>query len=134
MKLKIISVYFLYPETCGVRLEDMDVLFGDATRALGTPAGSTPNLHAESDPLVGSTSPIPPLDIRSRRSPMRFGAGSALPGLPIDPPVDSVDHKPGTSSRQQGGGVGGWLSRIIGRRSESSSSGGRYAPIDQRDD
>ena len=23
-------MYFLYPETCGIRLEDMDALFGDA--------------------------------------------------------------------------------------------------------
>ncbi|KAK4162244.1 putative high-affinity glucose transporter [Cladorrhinum sp. PSN259] len=132
--LSFVVVYFLYPETCGVRLEDMDVLFGDATGALGTPVGSTPNLRAESDPLVRSASPIPPLDIRNRHAPGRFGPGNALPGLNIDPPVDVDDRKSRTSTRQQGGGLAGWLSRIMGRRSESSSSGGQYAPIDQRDD
>ncbi|KAJ4306911.1 Ribulose bisphosphate carboxylase large chain [Collariella sp. IMI 366227] len=30
------TVYFLYPETCNIRLEDMDALFGDSTRALGS--------------------------------------------------------------------------------------------------
>ncbi|KAK4202580.1 hypothetical protein QBC40DRAFT_346944 [Triangularia verruculosa] len=130
--VSFVVVYFIYPETRGVRLEDMDALFGDATRALGTPAGSTPALHAESDPLVGSGSPIPSLDIRGRASPARFGPGSAIPGLNIDPPSEIADPKSQSSRQQNRGGLGGWLSRLMGRGGSSSS--GQYAPIDQRDD
>ncbi|KAK4667392.1 Ribulose bisphosphate carboxylase large chain [Podospora pseudopauciseta] len=130
--VSFVVVYFIYPETRGVRLEDMDALFGDATRALGTPAGSTPALHAESDPLVRSGSPIPPLDIRGRASPARFGPGSAIPGLNIDPPTSVGDPKAQSSRQQSRGGLGGWLSRLMGRGGSSSS--GQYAPIDQRGD
>ncbi|KAK0747533.1 hypothetical protein B0T21DRAFT_418219 [Apiosordaria backusii] len=130
--VSFVVVYFIYPETRGVRLEDMDVLFGDATRALGTPASSTPALHAESDPLVRSGSPIPPLDIRGRASPVRFGPGNAIPGLNIDPPSEIADPKTQSSRQQNRGGLGGWLSRIMGRG--EPSSGGQYRPIDQRDD
>lgn len=126
-------MYFLYPETCGVRLEDMDALFGDATRALGTPAPSTPALHAESDALLRPESPVPQLDIRNRaamRSPR--SAGAAIRGLPIDPPDDVDDGKPRASGS---GGVGGWIARVMGRgKNGGSSRGSQYAPIDQRDD
>ncbi|KAK4132880.1 hypothetical protein BT67DRAFT_463248 [Trichocladium antarcticum] len=131
--VSFVVVYFLYPETCGVRLEDMDALFGDATRALGTPAPSTPALHAESDALLRPESPVPPLDIRNRaamRSP--HPAGAAIRGLPIDPPDDVDDSKPRASGS---GGVGGWIARVMGRgKNGGSSRGSQYAPIDQRDD
>jgi hypothetical protein len=134
-------VYFLYPETCGVRLEDMDVLFGDSTRALGTPASNTtPAMRAESDSLLRPESPMPPLDGgASSRSPMgRHPASAAIPGLDIDPPVDvEADGKSRGGGRQGGGGgvVGGWFSRMMGRGSGSGSgSGGEYAPVGQRDD
>ncbi|EFW99000.1 major facilitator superfamily transporter monosaccharide [Grosmannia clavigera kw1407] len=40
-----VVVYFLYPETCGVRLEEMGSLFGDASTAIGTPqAFGTPRV------------------------------------------------------------------------------------------
>lgn len=130
--MSFVVVYFIYPETCGVRLEDMDALFGDSTRALGTPAGSTPALNAESDALLRSGSPIPPLDIRNRATPSIFGPGSALPGLNIDPPNEIPDRKPQTSSRHQGAGLGGWISRVLGRGVQGS--GAQYAPLDQRGD
>ncbi|KXX74384.1 High-affinity glucose transporter [Madurella mycetomatis] len=148
--VSFVVVYFIYPETCGVRLEDMDALFGDATGAAGTPASSsTPAMHAESDALVRPGSPVPPLDIRSPRSSAttsRFGATGAIPGLNIDPPNvagGDDDRKARTSARSSdpvhqgaGGGFGGWISRIMGRgrAGGSSSSGAQYAPLDQRDD
>ncbi|KAK3371226.1 hypothetical protein B0T24DRAFT_667929 [Lasiosphaeria ovina] len=140
--VSFVVVYFLYPETCGVRLEDMDALFGDSTKALGTPAGAgTPSVAAESDALVRSGSPVPPLDLRARR----FGAGSAIPGLNIDPPddvdADADDDRKSRSAagatHRTGGGIGGWLSRIMGRGSSagaSSGGSGEYAPLDQREE
>ncbi|KAK1782849.1 hypothetical protein QBC45DRAFT_483034 [Copromyces sp. CBS 386.78] len=128
--VSFVIVYFLYPETCGVRLEDMDTLFGDATNALGTPAASTPSLHAEIDALVAPGSPVPRLDIRGR--PL---ASAAIPGLPIDPP-DEVEITNKSSSNQNRGGIGGWLSRLVGRgggNAEGSDSGS-YAPLRQGDD
>ncbi|KAK1761362.1 hypothetical protein QBC47DRAFT_449362 [Echria macrotheca] len=127
--ISFIVVYFLYPETCGVRLEDMDSLFGDATTVRGTPVASTPAVHPEHDALVRSGSPVPPLDIRGRP---RFTASSALPGLPIEPPED-VDRKRSVS-RSQSGGFGGWLSRLVGRRKPGGSSrGGEYEALNQGD-
>ena len=119
----------------------MDALFGDATRALGTPASSTPALHAESDALLRPESPVPPLDIRNRRSPPHL-ANAAIPGLPIDPPDDVDNGKRNATARgggadgaRRGGGVGGWIARVMGRgRNGGSSRGAQYAPIDQRDD
>jgi sugar porter (SP) family MFS transporter len=130
--VSFIVVYFLYPETCGVRLEDMDALFGDSTRALGTPASSsTPALRAESDALLRPASPVQPLGGRSYHP-----ASAAIPGLDIDPPEDvEADAKPPREG--EGGaskGLGGWFSRIMGRGGERSGSGGRYAPVGQGED
>lgn len=124
-------MYFLYPETCGVRLEDMDALFGDSTRALGTPAaGPTPAMRAESDALLRPASPAPPLDNRGV-------ASSAIPGLDINPPDDvEADGKRGGNRRgaaSGGDGLGGWLSRIM-RRGGGSSRGAEYAPVGQGED
>ncbi|KAK4157437.1 hypothetical protein C8A00DRAFT_29584 [Chaetomidium leptoderma] len=135
--VSFVVVYFLYPETCGVRLEDMDALFGDSTRALGTPATSTPALRAESDALLRPESPIPSLDSLRNRSPMgRRAASAAIPGLDIDPPEDvEVTRKPSGSgvSGGGGGGQGGWFSRMLGMgRSSGSGGSGQYAPVDQR--
>ncbi|KAG7285234.1 hypothetical protein NEMBOFW57_009855 [Staphylotrichum longicolle] len=135
--VSFVVVWFLYPETCGVRLEDMDALFGDSTRALGTPASSTPALHAESDALLRPASPMPPLLGGSGRHP----ASAAIPGLDIDPPDDveeSSSRKPRRESKNSSGGraaggIGGWFSRVMGRRGGGERSG-EYAPVDQRGD
>ncbi|KLU81672.1 high affinity glucose transporter [Magnaporthiopsis poae ATCC 64411] len=140
-----VIVYFIYPETCGVRLEDMGSLFGDGTTATGTPAAlGTPATHAETGSLIRSSSPIPPLDIRGPGG--RFGTSSAIAGLPIDPP-DEVDPEIGGKNQPDGrrspaaGGIGAWFSRLVGRgraqqggESSGSGGGGNYAPIGQADD
>ncbi|KAM7208636.1 Sugar transporter domain containing protein [Naviculisporaceae sp. PSN 640] len=136
--VSFVVVYFIYPETCGVRLEDMDALFGDSTNALGTPAANTPSLRAQSDSLVRTGSPVPALDIRNRQP--GFGASAALPGLPIDPPDHTTDPKRAGFADSRRGGIGGWISRIIGRGgrpgegSNRNDSGGQYRPLDQAED
>src|SRR3954462_5514497 len=77
--LLTILVWFIYPETANVRLEDMNSIFGDATSQMPTPA-----TLAEAESLFsGRGSPIPSLDIRRQQS---ITADSAIPGLDINPP------------------------------------------------
>ena len=138
-----LTVYFFYPETCGVRLEEMDSLFGDASTTAGTPRSasvSTPHYgDAEAGALLAPGSPVPSLDLRASRG--HFGASSAIPGLDIDPPT-SIHEGVSSSSRQTGGGEGsrsaggvtGWLSRVGvfgGGSSSKSTEGGKYAPLGQ---
>ncbi|TPR08399.1 Ribosome associated membrane protein RAMP4 family protein [Aspergillus niger] len=128
-----VLVFFLYPETSGVRLEDMNLLFGDATTAMPTPA-----TQGERGSLMSAGSPVPSLDIRRQYG--RLGADSAIPGLEIDPPniSSSTGSKPGrtgfredSSSRPEG--FGGWISNMITRHkgSESTGQGGQYRRLGQ---
>ncbi|KXG49474.1 Mitochondrial substrate/solute carrier [Penicillium griseofulvum] len=109
-----VLVYFLYPETSGVRLEDMNVLFGDATTAMPTPA-----TQGERGSLMGAGSPVPSLDLRRQYG--QFGAESSIPGLDIDPPVSGHEgtSKRGLSGSHQGSvrgeGIGGWISSMVNR-------------------
>ena len=118
-------MYFIYPETCGVRLEEMDSLFGDASTVMGTPS-----LRDEAASLMRAGSPM--------GSPSRAnGSGGPIPSLSLDPDADIDDDN--KSQIQTSGGedrsVGAWLSRVVGRgRSDSTGSNqGRYAPIGQQD-
>ena len=103
-------MYFLYPETANVRLEDMDQLFGDATTAMPTPAQ-----QAEVDSLMSARSPVPSLDIRrDARGPGNFTADNAIPGLDINPPaIDGEGSNDKSAGRSEG--LGGWISRIAQR-------------------
>ncbi|KAG5946234.1 hypothetical protein E4U53_006613 [Claviceps sorghi] len=116
--VSFVIVYFTYPETCGVRLEDMNSLFGDASTVMGTPS-----VHADNESLMGAPSPGPSRD---------------FPVLNLDSGEMDDDRK---SQIQTSGGddrsIGGWLSRVVARgRSPSTSSGrqGRYAPLGQQDE
>jgi len=132
-KLTVV-VYFLYPETANVRLEDMNALFGDATTAMPTPA-----TQAERGSLMGVDSPAS-MDIRGN-SP-HFGASDAIPGLDIDPPNLEIDAdgKPiqNRGRSQDGGeGLGGWIGRMVSRtrtREGSESNRGQYGRIGQDGD
>lgn len=130
------TVYFLYPETSGVRLEDMNLLFGDATSTMPTPA-----TQAERSSLIGVGSPVPSLDIRRQQG--QFGAESAIPGLDIDPPNISGDNngKFGRrASRDEGGGrsegIGGWISNMVSRSKDSGKKGhsSQYRRLDQEEE
>lgn len=134
------TVYFLYPETANVRLEDMNVLFGDATTAMPTPA-----TQAEQGSLMGVGSPAS-MDIR-RNTPQLggFSANDAIPGLDIDPPDIEVgpDGKVVPNAprgrRENGGeGLGGWIGRMVSRtrnnRDRSASNRGQYGRVGQDED
>lgn len=112
--LTIVTVYFLYPETSGVRLEDMDVLFGDASTAMPTPA-----TQGERGSLMGAGSPVPSLDLRRQYG--QLGAENSIPGLDIDPPTSNHEgtSKRGRSDSRQGSvrgeGMGSWISNMVSR-------------------
>ncbi|OOF96215.1 hypothetical protein ASPCADRAFT_47986 [Aspergillus carbonarius ITEM 5010] len=131
-----VLVYFLYPETSGVRLEDMNLLFGDATTAMPTPA-----TQGERGSLISAGSPVPSLDIRRQYG--HLGADSAIPGLDIDPPnvsssANTKPPRPGfpedTTGRLEG--FGGWISKMITRHKGSglSGQGGQYRRLGQEEE
>ncbi|KAJ1707592.1 MFS monosaccharide transporter [Aspergillus flavus] len=132
-----VLVYFLYPETSGVRLEDMDTLFGDATTAMPTPAS-----QGEHGSLMSISSPVPSLDIRRQYS--QFGPENAIPGLDIDPPTINAGEnaKVGQRGSRDGGGgrlegLGGWISNMVSRHKGSSGQrlqGTQYRRLGQDDE
>ena len=127
-------VYFIYPETANLRLEDMDQLFGDATTAMPTPAQ-----HAEVESLMSaSRSPVPSIDIRRGR-PGNFTADNAIPGLDINPPSDAENGKlrpNGKAAQPRSEGIGGWISRMVNRSKsyDKGVEGQAYRRLDQDDD
>ncbi|ORY64041.1 and other transporter-domain-containing protein [Pseudomassariella vexata] len=132
--VSFVVVYFVYPETCGVRLEEMDSLFGDATTAMGTPS-----MRSESGSIYRASSPIPSLDLRGRPGAPGLGSEANIPPFDIDPPaINFIDGKPQIRSESGSRGrVGEWLTRMVGRDRGSSSSPagtGRYAPLDQQEE
>ena len=132
--INALAVYFIYPETANVRLEDMDQLFGDATTAMPTPAQ-----HAEVESLM-ARSPVPSLDIRGR--PGHFSADNAIPGLNINPPDrDAESGKPQppkeNETQDQSNGIGGWISRMVNRSKNNKGANGEagaYRRLDQDDE
>lgn len=140
-----IAVYFIYPETAGIRLEDMDALFGDAS-VMPTPATLRGTEH---NSLLGS--PVPSMDLRRgvmgagyAPSPGAFsnglGPSNTIPGLDINPPRVTIKNgKPLYSqddTESQSEGVGGWISRMVKRGdggSVRSGKSGSYKPLDQED-
>lgn len=124
-------VYFLYPETANVRLEDMDQLFGDATTAMPTPAQ-----HAEIESLMSAArSPVPSLDLRR---PGNFSADDAIPGLDINPPSAAVENGKSqipSSTPANSEGLGGWISRMAARvkGDGKKDKGGGYGRLGQDD-
>jgi hypothetical protein len=123
-------VYFIYPETANVRLEDMNSLFGDATSVM-----PTPQTLAEAESLFsghGRGSPVPSLDIRSNRT-----ADQAIPGLNIDPPDLENGNSLSKPEGESGEGIGGWISNMVKRtkgNGEGDSSSGKYKRVGQDED
>jgi hypothetical protein len=122
-------VYFIYPETANVRLEDMNSLFGDATSAL-----PTPQTLAEAESLFSGNRSPPALDIRSGHR----ASESAIPGLDINPP--EIDANGGKSlpkaDAESSEGIGGWISNMVNRNKsngEGDSSSGGYKRVGQDD-
>ncbi|KAI5298559.1 hypothetical protein KEM56_003952 [Ascosphaera pollenicola] len=143
-----VLVYFTYPETSGVRLEDMDTLFGDATTAMPTPA-----TVAERGPLIPSGSPAA-LSPGARRIPRpgRFNADNAIPGLDINPPSFGSPSRPSfvQQARNRAGsfegecdgdgyssgneGLGGWISHIVRRDGKKKRPDRRYRKLGQEEE
>lgn len=124
-----VLVYFIYPETANVRLEDMNSLFGDATSVM-----PTPQTLAEAESLFsGHGSPVPSLDIRNGRR----AADDAIPGLDIDPPNVEGSNSLSKAEAEGGEGIGGWISNMVKRtrgNGEGDSSSGKYKPVGQDED
>ncbi|KNG50339.1 high affinity glucose transporter [Stemphylium lycopersici] len=128
-----VIVYFIYPETANVRLEDMNSLFGDATSVM-----PTPETLAQAESLFsgeGRGSPVPSLDIRGGRR----AADEAIPGLNIDPPdIESGNKDMSKADTENGEGIGGWISNMVkktkGNGEGDSSSSGKYKQIGQDED
>lgn len=127
-KANLLQVWFVYPETANVRLEDMNELFGDATSVVPTPA-----TLAEAESLFSQGSPIPALDLRRQG----ITADHAIPGLNINPP--SVHSRPSISRQDSDHkeGLGGWISNLVKRNKDNGEGGsgsGRYKRINQQED
>ncbi|KAF2016543.1 MFS monosaccharide transporter-like protein [Aaosphaeria arxii CBS 175.79] len=128
--ISFVIVWFIYPETANVRLEDMNSLFGDATSVM-----PTPQTLAEAESLFsgGNRSPVPSLDIRSGRA----GPESAIPGLDIEPPDVEAGSSLPKAEGESSEGLGGWISNIVKKnkgKKDGDSSGGKYKRVGQDDD
>lgn len=137
----MITVWFLYPETANVRLEDMNALFGDATTAMPTPSS-----QAQSSLVSGREgSPVPSMSLG------QHGPDSAIPGLDIDPPKVNIENgKPILSRRESEAsgrsglsgtkeGMGGWISSMVsrargGKRDKSTGGSGRYERVEDEEE
>lgn len=122
-------MWFIYPETANVRLEDMNSIFGDATTI-----APTPETLAEAESLFsGNRSPVPSFRLGD-------GQDENVPDMDLAPPdVEVKDGKPiidGKSSE----GVAGWISNMTdrirngGNDNANGSSSGRYKRVGQSDE
>jgi hypothetical protein len=104
----------------------MDLLFGDATSAMPTPA-----TQAERGSLMGYGSPEPSLDLRRQYGP--FSPENAIPGLDIDPPDISPDNNSRTGRSE---GIGGWISSMVSRNKDLVKKGdsSHYRRLDQEEE
>jgi hypothetical protein len=129
----MVAVYLTYPETCGVRLEDMNELFGDARTGDGTPFS-----RAEADSLI---LPGSPSEVGGHQVRHRFGSSNAASGLIDTQGIDENNDgkngpSPATNSDERKG-VKGWLAWAFGRargNNFTNSDSGRYAPLQQGDE
>jgi len=123
--VSFVVVWFIYPETANVRLEDMNSLFGDATTI-----APTPETLAEVESIFsGHRSPVASLRLDDTSDP--------IPDIEDlePPPVEIQDGKP-IINDNQGEGVGGWISGIVKRAKGDNASAhgsGKYRRVDQDD-
>ncbi|KMQ42390.1 General substrate transporter [Trichophyton rubrum] len=132
-----VVVYFLYPETSGVRLEDMELIFDDAQSAAPTPAS-----QAERGSLMGGVGSPSSFDIRRGNE----SGGPSIPNLHLNPPTP----RPGSMASEVGkaaegeqqltqskeGGIGTWISSLINRGKDKRNRGdhSQYRQIGQHED
>ena len=120
-------MWFIYPETANVRLEDMNSVFGDGTSVMPSPA-----TLAEAESLFGDQrSPVMSMDLNRQRP---ITADHAIPGLDIDPPTEVHTDQAGGNSENRGEGFGGWISNMVRRtREEGDAASGSYKQLGQDD-
>ena len=121
-------VWFIYPETANVRLEDMNSIFGDATTAAPTPA-----TLAEAESLFsGNRSPVPSMSLGDREQ------DNAIPGLDIDPPHVEVQDGKAMLGKENGSmseGVAGWISNMVKRgKGDEPNGSGKYSQVKGEED
>lgn len=117
--VSFVVVWFIYPETANIRLEDMNSIFGDATTAAPTPA-----TLAEAESLFSSQrSPVPSFSLGQEQP----------PDMDLQPPeVKIQDGKPtltkDTSSEREG--ARGWIGNLVKNNNGDNGSGsGRYQRV-----
>ncbi|KAK3114591.1 Ribulose bisphosphate carboxylase large chain [Teratosphaeriaceae sp. CCFEE 6253] len=127
--VSFVVVWFIYPETANVRLEDMNSIFGDATTI-----APTPEQIAEADSLFsGNRSPVPSF---------RLGDQDDVPDSIDDlevPDVKIHDGKPMLPEDGNGEGVAGWISNMVKRTKGDEANGngrgtGKYKRVGQDDE
>ncbi|KAM3423741.1 hypothetical protein BST61_g1149 [Cercospora zeina] len=127
--VSFVVVWFIYPETANVRLEDMNSIFGDASTM-----APTPETLAQAESIFSGN-----------RSPASFRLGNEqegeqIPDMDLQPPdVDVKDGKPVLHDGRSGEGIAGWITNVADRikrgGDEASASGsGRYKRVGQDDE
>jgi len=127
--VSFVVVWFIYPETANVRLEDMNSLFGDATTI-----APTPETAAEVESLFsGNRSPIGSFRLGDQGEP-------PVPDMDLQPPdVEIQDGKPILpKDENQGEGLGGWITNLVKRTkgddgNASASGSGKYQRVGRGD-
>jgi MFS family permease len=129
--VSFVVVYFCYPETANVKLEDMNSIFGDASTI-----APSPQTLAEAESLF-SRSPAPSMHLdRDGDAPQ----DSNIPDLDIDPPAIEVQNgKPMFSKDTDSEGLGGWISNLVKKgkgdgASSHAGGSGKYRRVGQNDD
>ncbi|PPJ49806.1 hypothetical protein CBER1_03316 [Cercospora berteroae] len=126
--VSFVVVWFIYPETANVRLEDMNSIFGDASTM-----APTPETLAQAESIFsGNRSPVS----------FRLGdqEGEQIPDMDLQPPeVDVKDGKPVLHDGRSGEGIAGWITNVadrIKRGGDDASGGGsgRYKRVGQDDE
>ncbi|KAI5358117.1 putative major facilitator, sugar transporter, major facilitator superfamily [Septoria linicola] len=128
--VSFVVVWFIYPETANVRLEDMNSIFGDATTI-----APTPETLAEAESIFsGNRSPVPSFRLGDE-------GDERIPDMDLQPPdVDIKDGKPILNDSKAGEGVAGWISNVAdkikrgGGDDASGGGSGKYKRIGQDDE
>ncbi|GAB7345179.1 hypothetical protein MBLNU457_3562t1 [Dothideomycetes sp. NU457] len=122
--VSFVVVYFIYPETANVRLEDMNSIFGDATTV-----APSPQTVAEAESLFsGNRSPVPSIHLADGSN-----QDSQVPDLDIDPPALATENGRPVLKERSSEGLGGWISNIVKKgkgESGSAAGSGKYKRLD----
>jgi hypothetical protein len=129
--VSFVVVYFLFPETANVRLEDMNSIFGDASTV-----APSPQTLAEAESLF-SRSPAPSMHLDHDGDAPQ---DSTIPDLEIDPPAVEIQNgKPMFSRDTDPEGLGGWISNLVKKgkgdgASSHAGGSGKYRRVGQDDE